>query len=92
MKAEKKMAGTRVLVTGSGTGIGKGVAVAFAKEGADVAIHYSRSEKGAMAVVNEIKDYGVRAKMFKANFENVAEIKNIYDRFRHFPPCYRAAR
>jgi NAD(P)-dependent dehydrogenase (short-subunit alcohol dehydrogenase family) len=77
MNVKNYMAGKRVMVTGSGTGIGKGIAVGFAKEGADVAIHYSRSEKGAIAVVDEIKKYGVRAEMFKANFENVDEIKKM---------------
>jgi 3-oxoacyl-[acyl-carrier protein] reductase len=45
------MKGKRVLVTGSGTGIGKAVALEFCREGADVVFHYSGSREGAMAAV-----------------------------------------
>ena len=47
----QRMKGKRVLVTGSGTGIGKAVALEFCREGADVVFHYSGSREGAMAAV-----------------------------------------
>jgi NAD(P)-dependent dehydrogenase (short-subunit alcohol dehydrogenase family) len=43
------MKGKRVLVTGAGTGIGRGIALEFAAAGADVALHYSHSATGAQA-------------------------------------------
>ncbi len=46
--------GKLVLVTGSTEGIGKAIAVAFAKQGAHVIIN-SRSEKKVTAVVEELK-------------------------------------
>ena len=48
MKKKSKMQGKRVIVTGSGTGIGRGVALEFAKGGADVALHYAHSDAGAI--------------------------------------------
>ena len=45
--------GQRVLVTGAGTGIGRGVALEFAAEGALVALHYSHSDEGAQSARNE---------------------------------------
>jgi len=77
MAAESRMAGKSILVTGSGTGIGKGVAIEFAKAGASVALHYSRSSAGAEEAVKEITDFGGTAKAFKANFDKVDEVKQL---------------
>jgi NAD(P)-dependent dehydrogenase (short-subunit alcohol dehydrogenase family) len=57
-----------VLVTGAGTGIGSGIALAFAKQGADVALHYSQSFEDAEAIVSRIAVAGGRAKAFMADF------------------------
>jgi NAD(P)-dependent dehydrogenase (short-subunit alcohol dehydrogenase family) len=64
----KSMLNKRVLVTGAGTGIGSGIALAFAKEGADVALHYSQSFEDADGIVSRITAAGGRAKAFKADF------------------------
>ena len=55
MAAGPRMKGKRVLVTGSGTGIGKGVALEFCREGADVVFHYAHSRDGAMAAVDQAR-------------------------------------
>ncbi len=60
MTCEKRMAGKKVLVTGAGTGIGKGVALEFCRQGADVVIHYSQSREGAMQAVAEAQAAGAR--------------------------------
>ena len=39
----------RVIVTGSSTGIGRGIAVGFAQAGADVAVHYTKNLAGGRA-------------------------------------------
>jgi len=58
MASFQHMKGKRVLVTGSGTGIGKGVALEFCREGADVVFHYSGSREGAMAAVEQARREG----------------------------------
>jgi NAD(P)-dependent dehydrogenase (short-subunit alcohol dehydrogenase family) len=64
----KSMLKKKVLVTGAGTGIGSGIALAFAKQGADVALHYSQSFEDAEAIVSRIAVAGGRAKAFMADF------------------------
>ena len=69
------MKGKRVLVTGSGTGLGQGIALEFARQGAAVAVHYSHSAKGADATVKQIVDAGGKAAAFKADFLETAPIQ-----------------
>ena len=68
----------RVLVTGSGTGIGKGIALEFAKKGAMLALHYSHSADGVQDALEQIKTKASgKAKAFKADFNNVKEIQSL---------------
>ena len=68
MSDPQRMHGRRVLVTGSDTGIGQGVAVEFAREGASVAVHYPHDPAGAQATVAAIHPLGGRAEAFQADF------------------------
>ncbi len=73
------MAGKRVLVTGSGTGIGHEIALEFARQGADVVVHYAHDEKGARAAVADIRGLGRRAEAFKADFDRVEDAARLGD-------------
>ena len=75
--AAKKMENKRVLVSGSGTGIGRGVALEFAREGAAVALHYSHSAAGATSAVEEIRSAGGKAEAFEADFNDVDQVKRL---------------
>jgi NAD(P)-dependent dehydrogenase (short-subunit alcohol dehydrogenase family) len=72
-----KMTGRRVLVTGSDTGIGPGVALAFAREGAAVALHYPYDETGPRAAVDEIRRAGGKAEAFETDFKDIAQVKGL---------------
>ncbi len=71
----RSMQGKRVLVTGAGTGIGRGIALEFARQGAAVAVHYAHSSAGAESAVKEILDAGGKAAAFKADLSLVAPLK-----------------
>ena len=61
------LTGRRALVTGGSRGIGRGIALAFADAGADVAIGYRRDRESADAVVAEIEARGRRASAHAAD-------------------------
>jgi glucose 1-dehydrogenase len=56
-----RLHGVRALVTGSSKGIGRGVAVRLAREGADVVVNYNRDARGADEAVAEIAGMGRKA-------------------------------
>jgi 3-oxoacyl-[acyl-carrier protein] reductase len=61
------LSGKTALVTGASRGIGRASALALAKAGAQVLVHYSSSEKGAEAVAAEIRQAGGRAEKVAAD-------------------------
>jgi len=77
MSDQRRFEGKKVLVTGSGTGIGRGIALEFAREGADVALHYAHSDAGAKSAAEEIVAMGRKATVIKASFEGVHEVGRL---------------
>lgn len=55
------------LITGATRGIGKGIALAFAQQGANVAFTYVSSEEKALALEKELTAYGIKAKGYKSD-------------------------
>jgi len=79
-----KMDGKGVLVTGAGTGIGRGVALEFAKEGGDVVLHYAHSSDGARSAVDEIKHSGGKAAALQADLADIGKCQELVAQARDF--------
>jgi NAD(P)-dependent dehydrogenase (short-subunit alcohol dehydrogenase family) len=75
----RKLEDKLILVTGAGTGIGQGVALEVARQGADVVLNYNESAQGAMEAVEQITSWGRRAKAIRADLGQVAECRRLVD-------------
>ncbi len=74
-----------VLVTGGTRGIGKAIAMEYAREGANVVINYVSSDKLAEELVEEINNLGGNALSFKADISNFTDSqKLVEDSIKHF--------
>jgi len=65
--ASLPLAGKVALVTGASRGIGRAAALALAREGADVAVNYHRSDQAAEAVCREVQRIGQQAAAVRAD-------------------------
>jgi 3-oxoacyl-[acyl-carrier protein] reductase len=65
------------LVTGSSRGVGRAVALGFAKEGAKVVVNYTSNETAAKEVVDEIQSLGSEAIAVKADVAQKTEVEGL---------------
>jgi len=68
-----------VLITGSSRGIGRAIALAYAKLGANVVVNYVRSQEKAEDLVEEITGLGGKGLAVQADVSNFEEAKNLVD-------------
>ncbi len=71
--------GKVALVTGSGRGIGKAVALELARQGADLVVNYFRNRKPAEATAAAIRALGRRAIVVKANVGDLEHLEALFD-------------
>jgi enoyl-[acyl-carrier protein] reductase III len=75
MSLEGKLA----LVTGSGRGIGRAIALKLAAHGADIIVDYFRHRESAEQTARDIAALGVKAEVVRANVGDAAKIDELFD-------------
>jgi enoyl-[acyl-carrier protein] reductase III len=71
--------GKVALVTGSGRGIGRAIALRLAQDGADVVINFFRNREPAEETANLIHEFGRKAIVVKANVGDIDGINQLFD-------------
>ncbi len=66
------------LITGASGGIGSAIALALAKAGYNIVVHYNENKKNALALVDEIKKY-TNAIAIQANLEHLENAEKLYN-------------
>ena len=74
-----KLEGKKAIVTGGSRGIGKAIALMFAKEGADVLVNYHSNDAAAKETVGKIQAMGRKAVAVAADVANYTSAQNMVD-------------
>jgi NAD(P)-dependent dehydrogenase (short-subunit alcohol dehydrogenase family) len=79
--------GLNALVTGSSRGFGRLIAIALAKEGANVVVHYNTNREGAEKTAEEIRALGRRAYIARADITKWSEVQEMVEKvWKEFGP------
>lgn len=73
-----RLEGRKALVTGGSSGIGRAIAAAFAREGADVAFTYRAREKESRALLAEIEATGRTGVALRVDFEDLSALEGAF--------------
>ncbi len=76
---EKYLTGRSAVITGSGRGIGRGIALALAARGSNVAVNFFRNRESAEETAHAVEQLGARAVVIKANVGREEEVQRLVD-------------
>jgi NAD(P)-dependent dehydrogenase (short-subunit alcohol dehydrogenase family) len=77
-----ELTGKKALVTGGSRGIGQGIALALAKQGADVAINFHSKAQEAEAVVASIKALGRDSFALQADVSSSQSVVKMFEEIK----------
>jgi glucose 1-dehydrogenase len=80
MTDNQKLKDRVAIVTGADSGIGQGIAIAFAKAGADVVITYRSDENGAKETAKHVNETGRKALVVQTDVADETQIKKLFDK------------
>ena len=81
-KVKSVLQGQKALVTGGNSGIGKGIALALGRAGADVVVNYVTRPEAAEKVVEEIKRCGVKAYAHQTDVTDETQVQNMFEKMK----------
>jgi glucose 1-dehydrogenase len=73
-----KLKGRNALVTGADSGIGQAIAITFAREGANVVVHYGSDRQGAEDTAREIRQHGATAEILQADLSDPQNAQELF--------------
>ena len=76
-KGSEKLKGKNVLITGGDSGIGRAVSIAFAKEGANIAIAYLDEEEDANETKQYVEKEGVKCVLLPGDLSDEQHCKDV---------------
>jgi glucose 1-dehydrogenase len=79
----QRLPGELAIVTGADSGIGKAIAIAFAREGADVVVTYRSDREGAEATAQEIESAGRKAGIFQLDQREPGQVQSLFRQVRN---------
>jgi NAD(P)-dependent dehydrogenase (short-subunit alcohol dehydrogenase family) len=79
-----RLEGKRALVTGGSRSIGRAIAIALAREGADVVVNYKRHKEAAEEVIEAVEEYGRRSIAIRASTDSKADVERMVDEADRF--------
>ncbi|AWH53558.1 dehydrogenase [Stenotrophomonas sp. ESTM1D_MKCIP4_1] len=83
-KGHRQLQGKKALITGGDSGIGAAVAIAYAREGADVAIAFLESEQDDAAAIGKlIQEAGQKAVLVPCDISDEAQAEHLIQRVVH---------
>ncbi len=77
-KANVSLAGQIALVTGAAKRIGRAIALALARDGVHVAVHYNQSDQDALALCDEMQRLGVSAWPIRGDLMDAGQTQAVF--------------
>jgi len=78
-KGSGRLSDKRVIITGGDSGIGRAVAIAFAREGADILVAYLKEDEDAKETADLVKEAGRKAVLVRGDIQNPQHCRSIVD-------------